>query len=92
MLPETPQADVKRSGTAMALLGLLEAQHQRAQFGQPQPMRHHAAQDTALLAEKGRSRSALSRDDETDARAARLLRLKRTTLVEKLKRLERPAR
>ena len=42
----------------MALLGLLEADHERAQIRQPQPMRHHAAQHAALVAEQGRSPAA----------------------------------
>ena len=57
----------------MALLGLLEAQDQRAQIRHAQPMRHHPAQHAALVTEQCRRQRALAGHHQRDAAAATLL-------------------
>ena len=43
-----PHPDVQRALAAMADMGFLEADHQRAEFRQPQPLRHLTAQHAAF--------------------------------------------
>lgn len=73
MLPQPAQTDIERAGAAMALLGLLEAEDQRAQVGQAQPMRHHPAQYAPFVTEQSRRQSALAGHHQGDAAAAPLL-------------------
>ena len=46
--PRPPHPDIQRALAAMADMGFLEPDHQRAEFRQAQPLRHLAAQHAAL--------------------------------------------
>src|ERR671912_956271 len=75
-LPRTPPAaepDIECTGSAMLGRGLLEADHQVAQVGQAQPMRHHAPQHAALLEQPVADGSAaLAGDHENEGMAGAL--------------------
>ena len=60
-------AHIKRALAAMADMGFLEADHQRAEFRQAQPLRHLAAQHAALGF--GAADLALAGDDEHEGQA-----------------------
>src|SRR5882672_8394491 len=59
--PRAPDPDVERALPAMADMGFLEADHQRPEFRQAQPLRHLAAEHAAL---RLCSHLALAGDDE----------------------------
>ena len=68
----------------MTLLGLLEAEDQRSQFRQAQPVRHHPAQHAALVAEQSRRRRPLAGYHQGDAAAAPLLAIGVMTYLRRL--------
>src|SRR6201999_1649679 len=62
----SPDPHVERALAAMADMRLLKADHQRTEFRQAQPLRHLAAQHTAL---GFRAHFALAGDDEYERQA-----------------------
>src|SRR5262245_4831793 len=66
-----PDAQVERALPAVADMGGLEADHEGAKFGEPQPQRHLAAQHTALAVVFAAS-DALAGDHQGEARAVAL--------------------
>src|SRR5688572_15700136 len=75
--PRTPppaEPDIECTGSAMLGRSLLEADHQMAQVGQAQPMRHHAAQDAPFFEQALAHGSATLAGDHQDEGMAGALR------------------
>ena len=71
--PRTAQPHVEGAGAAVTHGRLLEADDERPEVRQAQPVRHHPAQNAALLERNaGRARGSLAGDDKDDLEAGTL--------------------
>ena len=67
-----PQPHVKRTAAAMHQMGVLDRKHVAAEFGEPQPLRHHALENAPPSRSLAGAETALAGDHQHEAQAVLL--------------------